>query len=95
MLTVVVTWNTLLFLGWRLNGSHEALVNLGSRAILGATSLAVGALALAIVTSERLRSAVVAPSRAHLYDPAPFLIVGVACIGMGVAALVAATGVVF
>ena len=75
----VVLWNALLgWVVWR-NGGFGSVHDEGALSIIAATCALFCGLSSAICFSPRVRGRLLAPSRAHLYAPAPFALIALAC----------------
>ena len=83
----VLAWNTLLLGAYYLNGWQSRPLQPLAQWIVACVLFSTGALAIAILLSERIRRFLMHPERIHLYEPYPYLIVVVATVVLGGTAL--------
>jgi hypothetical protein len=75
VIAFVIAWNLLILLAIILNGGFGPIQEPGALAVIGITCGLVCILGLGIVLSPGFRRFVTVESRAHFYEPAPFLFI--------------------
>jgi hypothetical protein len=90
LITAVVVWNGLWGLSLWLNGGFGGLRDPRALLVAGCTCLLLGAAALAVLGSSKVKDRVLAPTRRHRYAAEPFLMIAMAGLILGIGMLVEA-----